>query len=377
MSCRYRLYPTSVQSEGLSGHCADARYVWNLALEQANYWRRGGGSTPNAAQRQRQLAEARGCSWLGDGSSSVQQQALRDFDQALRNWWGGSHRRPRWRRRGISEGFVVRDIKVRVLSRKWATLNVPKLGAVRFRLSRPMPDEHGMARVTLDRAGRWHVSFSAPQPPVERMPTGRSVGVDLGVVATVATSDGERHHAPGLGQCERRRLKLMQRRMSRQREGSNRRARTKHAIAVLRALGDGPSQGLDGEGQYPAGPRIRPDRIRGPKGQGHDAVGVGDCREAGAERRAEAWAESQHRGAGLVAARAADGAEGSRVRCPMRQGSGRLLVANLRRVRCRGRGLSQVAVRVPMCRVRAHRERRCERSTSCTRPRASGVDVAA
>jgi hypothetical protein len=61
----------------------------------------------------------------------------------------------------------------------------------------------------------------------------------------------------------------------------------------------------------------------------------------------------------------------------MRQGSGRLLVANLRRVRCRGRGLSQVAVRVPMCRVRAHRERRCERSTSCTRPRASGVDVAA
>lgn len=94
MSCRYRLYPTSVQSEGLSGHCADARYVWNLALEQANHWRRGGGSTPNAAQRQRQLAEARGCSWLGDGSSSVQQQALRDFDQALRNWWGGSHRRP-------------------------------------------------------------------------------------------------------------------------------------------------------------------------------------------------------------------------------------------------------------------------------------------
>lgn len=235
MSCRYRLYPTSVQSEGLSGHCADARYVWNLALEQANHWRRGGGSTPNAAQRQRQLAEARGCSWLGDGSSSVQQQALRDFDQALRNWWGGSHRRPRWRRRGISEGFVVRDVKVRVLSRKWATLNVPKLGAVRFRLSRPMPAEHGMARVTLDRAGRWHVSFSAPQPPVEREPTGASIGVDLGVVATVATSDGERLSAPRLRQGERRRLRLLQRRMSRQRKGSNRRARTKHAIAVLRA----------------------------------------------------------------------------------------------------------------------------------------------
>jgi transposase len=209
--------------------------VWNLALEQANHWRRGGSATPNAAERQRQLAEARGCSWLGDGSSSVQQQALRDFDQALRNWWGGSHRRPRWRRRGISEGFVVRDVKVRVLSRKWATLNVPKLGAVRFRLSRPMPAEHGMARVTLDAAGRWHVSFSAPQPSVDRAPTGRSVGIDLGVVATIATSDGERRSAPSLGAAESRRLRMLQRKMARQRKGSNQRARTKHAIAVLRA----------------------------------------------------------------------------------------------------------------------------------------------
>jgi IS605 OrfB family transposase len=165
----------------------------------------------------------------------VQQQALRDFDQALRNWWGGSHRRPRWRRRGISEGFVVRDVKVRALSSKWATLNVPKLGAVRFRVSRPMPDEHGMARVTLDRAGRWHVSFSAPQLPVEREDTGASVGVDLGVAVTVATSDGEQLHAPGLRVSEQRRLRLLQRRMAQQRKGSNRRARTKHAIAVLRA----------------------------------------------------------------------------------------------------------------------------------------------
>src|SRR5687768_18450382 len=98
MAFRYRLYPSPNQAEGCERHCADARFVWNLALEQANAWRYGRRPAPGSAERFRQLAEARRAfEWLGRGSSSVQQQALRDFDQAQRNWWTGSHRRPRWR----------------------------------------------------------------------------------------------------------------------------------------------------------------------------------------------------------------------------------------------------------------------------------------
>ena len=107
MAFRYRLRPDVSQLPGCERHCADARFVWNLALEQANWWRPGRGPTPGSAERHRQLAEARAGSWLGTGSSSVQQQALRDFDQALRNWWTGTHRRPRWRKEGVDEGFCI------------------------------------------------------------------------------------------------------------------------------------------------------------------------------------------------------------------------------------------------------------------------------
>jgi putative transposase len=31
---RYRLYPTPTQEVVLLGHCASARFVWNLAIEQ-------------------------------------------------------------------------------------------------------------------------------------------------------------------------------------------------------------------------------------------------------------------------------------------------------------------------------------------------------
>lgn len=231
MAHRYRLHAEPDQTAVLERHCADARFVWNLALEQLNL--RLPGPRPGSAERFRQLAEARQGTWLGEGSSSVQQQALRDFDRAVANWRAGSHRRPRWRRRGLDEGFCVRDVHVQALNGRWAQITVPKCGSVRFRLSRPLPSAHGMARVTRDRAGRWHVSFTAPQPILEREVTGRAVGLDLGVAATVATSGGELLQCPWLTPGEQQRLRRLERRKARQRQGSRRREGTKAAIARL------------------------------------------------------------------------------------------------------------------------------------------------
>lgn len=100
VALRYRLYPAAQQSAFmLERHCADGRCVWNLAVEQFN-WGRAGRSAPGPVQRQKQLAEARQeFGWLAAGSSSVQQQALRDFDRAVGAFFGGTHRRPTWRRK--------------------------------------------------------------------------------------------------------------------------------------------------------------------------------------------------------------------------------------------------------------------------------------
>ena len=88
---RFRLYPTPAQETALLGHCAQARFVWNLALEQANsYGTAGRKAAPNFAAQCRQLTEARAeHAWLAAGSQTVQQQALRDLDQAWRNFYGG------------------------------------------------------------------------------------------------------------------------------------------------------------------------------------------------------------------------------------------------------------------------------------------------
>jgi transposase len=219
-------------------HCAHARFVWNLAVEQQSWWRPGRGSAPGNTERQRQLAEARAAEpWLREGSSSVQQQALRDFDKAMSAFFDPENPagRPGFRSKRGPRGFVIRDTKVRRLSRKWGEVCVPKCGWVRFRWTRPLPEKPGMARVTLDRAGRWHVSFPAPQGAVKRKPSGMPVGIDRGVRTALVTSDGQHYRVPRISDRDAARYPGLQRRMSRQRKGSRKREKTQIAMAKITA----------------------------------------------------------------------------------------------------------------------------------------------
>jgi transposase len=90
-------------------------------------------------------------------------------------------------------------------------------------------------RVTLDRAGRWHIAFAVVPEPVSGPGTGEVAGVDRGVVVSAALSTGELLRCPGLRKRERVRLRRLQRKLARARKGSNRRRQVRTAIAKLRA----------------------------------------------------------------------------------------------------------------------------------------------
>jgi putative transposase len=238
---RYRLLPTPAQEAVLRDHCAHARYVWNLAVEQHSHWHPGRTSAPGYLTQCRQLTEARAeHPWLAAGSSVVQQQALRDFAQAMTAFFDPQNPAecPSWRKAGRHEGFRVVELKpgqVRRLSRRTGQVWVPKAGWVRFRWSRPVPAGGKSYRVTMDRAGRWHLAFAVIPDPLPAPGNGRVVGVDRGVAVSAALSTGELLTVPGLTVCERRRMRRLQHKLARAKQGSTRRIGVKHAIARLRA----------------------------------------------------------------------------------------------------------------------------------------------
>jgi transposase len=124
---------------------------------------------------------------------------------------------------------------VRRVSRKTGQVWVPKAGWVRFRWSRPVPPGAKSYRVTMDRAGRWHVAFAVIPGPVPAPGNGQAVGIDRGVAVAAALSTGEMLHCPALTARERIRLRRLQRKLARAKRGSNRRGQVKHAIARLKA----------------------------------------------------------------------------------------------------------------------------------------------
>jgi len=217
--------------------------MWNLCVEQHTHWRPGRKAAPGYLEQCRQLTSARAeHDWLRAGSQMVQQQTLRDFAQAMAAFFDPHNpaRRPTWRKAGRDEGFRIvgrrgRQWDVRRLSRKTGQVWVPKAGWVRFRWSRAVPAGVKSYRMTMDRAGRWHVAFAAIPNPIPAPGNGEVVGVDRGVTVGVALSTGELLPAPALTCTGRMRLLRLERKLARAKRGSNRRARVKLAVARLKA----------------------------------------------------------------------------------------------------------------------------------------------
>ncbi|GAB4000068.1 RNA-guided endonuclease TnpB family protein [Glycomyces albus] len=233
-------------------HCAHVRYIWNLAVEQRSYWARHKGPLPGYGELARQLTEARTASkWLREGNAEIQQQALRDFDQAIKRRFESGFGEPTWRKKYRHEGFRVigadrlpvfepdgppklnakgkqvmsRSVRVEKLNRQWAQVKIPGCGSVRFRLNkgRGLPEAKSF-RVTY-RHGQWHAAFTVGPPVPKQGPgTGEVVGVDRGVAVTAALSDGRRLNCPQLSSKERARYRKHQRRAARASKGSERKA---------------------------------------------------------------------------------------------------------------------------------------------------------
>ena len=259
---RFRMYPTSVQAGVMLEHCAHARYVWNLAVEQHSHWYKGRTCAPGFAEQCRQLTEARRKSaWLGEGNADVQQQALKDFAKAKSARFTSGFGQPTWRKKYLHEGFRVigtdrvpecqadgspklnartgkqvlgRSVVVQRLNRRWAQVKVPGCGWVGFRLTRPQLPKAKTFRVTF-RNGRWHIAFAVVPETIAAPGTGEVIGIDRGVIITAALSDGRRLNCPQLTVKERAQIRKHQRRAARAPKGSEAKTTEYAKVAKLKA----------------------------------------------------------------------------------------------------------------------------------------------
>ncbi|WP_207461062.1 RNA-guided endonuclease TnpB family protein [Azospirillum sp. SYSU D00513] len=245
---KFRLYATDEQETLFGQYAGVCRLVYNLGLEQRrNWWRLFRANTGNAISYPSQARELTALraefDWIAAVSIICQQQALRDLDKAFGNFFAGRADYPTPRKRGLNDAFRFsgRDCQWHKLNAKWATVKLPKIGEVKFRLTRAIPGTIKNVTVTGDALG-WHVVFSTEVEHTAPANFGPAVGIDRGVVRTLALSDGTFRDMPKerLNVLDRRARKQA-RKLAKCKRGSNRRnaarktlARTKAKIARVR-----------------------------------------------------------------------------------------------------------------------------------------------
>lgn len=239
------------------GHAA--RGLWNLLHEWHLACMENGGRMPSPADADQQMREARnnppdGFEWLSGLPAQACQQVLKHYRRAWDRRFKRAARPPRFKARHRARAAVdvpqARRLNVARLNRRWGAFSVPGVGRVRFRWTRTLPGvTRGVpgrltgARLVREADG-WHVVFrietpDAPVPANDRPP----VGIDRGVIRTLALSDGSFRDMPAsLTSGEAKRLLRLERRAARQRRSrprnrptSNRLHRTYDQIAALRA----------------------------------------------------------------------------------------------------------------------------------------------
>jgi putative transposase len=233
-SYRYPLQPTQAQETTLSAWLDRCRWLYNAALqERRDAWQKQHKSITRYDQ-QKSLTEIRSADaeWAAV-PAQVLRSALYRVDLGMRAFFrrcklGGPPGFPRFRGRDRYDSFGLMGSVRRVDGNR---IKIPKLGAVKFKLYRPIGGKILDVKFKCE-AGRWYVILQCDvgAAPAKRRPT-RTVGIDLGLTtfATLSTSekiDNPRHYRMGEDL-----LAKQQRALQHKRKRSNSRRRAKLLVA--------------------------------------------------------------------------------------------------------------------------------------------------
>ena len=228
---KYRLYPTPEQEHLLAKAFGCSRTAYNWAIRERERAHADGEKTPTKFDLNVRMTKLKvELPWLREVSDWVLKEAIADAIQAYENFFAHRARYPRVRRKHDSK----QSMRFRRPVHKGANhVLVPKIGVMRFREHRPLDGTVKTATITKSPSGRYHISFlvdDGVEPPPKPDVVTEAVGIDVGLADFAILSTGEKVPNPNFGRSDRR-IRGLQRKLARQRKGSNRYRETKRKIA--------------------------------------------------------------------------------------------------------------------------------------------------
>jgi putative transposase len=234
---KYRFYPTAEQESLLRQTMGCVRLVYNKALAfRTDAWyqrqeRVGYVQTSSMLTGWKKEVEL---DFLNDVSCVPLQQTLRHLTKAFENFWAGRSKYPNFKkkRNGGNAEFTRSAFKWQD-GKLWLAKSKEPLDIV---WSRPIPEGCRPSTVTvkLDARGRWFVSLLVDDHTVKPLPkVDKSIGLDMGVTSLIATSNGDKVSNPKYFKRLYKKLRRVQKALSRKQKGSNNRYKARLKVAKV------------------------------------------------------------------------------------------------------------------------------------------------
>lgn len=232
---KYRLLPSKGQHKRLRAALDHSRDLYNAGLQERIEAYRHIGQTLRYKTQSAGITELRKDPTFTEFPVSLQRWPLKQLDHAFAAFFrrlkaGQKPGHPRFKGRDWYKTFGFTD--------RWgweiegSRLRMKGIGRVRLHLHRPLPSRPLSCAVKKDTKG-WSVILycETEAQPLQR--TGQSIGLDLGISAFVATSEGEVIPSYRAARKAHTEMRRRQRHLARCKRGSNNRRKLKTRLAAV------------------------------------------------------------------------------------------------------------------------------------------------
>ena len=229
---KHRLYPTKAQVSILYPVLYLCRFLYNCMLEHRIRCYKAGKSMNRQSQQDELPNIKKEFPEYKDVHSQVLQEVTFRLQKAfdaffLRIKKGEKPGFPRFKGRAQFDTFCYPQSGFSINGNK---LSLSKIGDIKILMHRPIEGKILNCSIT-HKNGKFYACFACEVEAEILPPTGSSVGIDVGISDFVITSDGEFVPKSNNYHKAERRLKYLQRMVSRRKKGSNRRKKAVKRLA--------------------------------------------------------------------------------------------------------------------------------------------------
>lgn len=234
---KVRIYPSIKQQSHLAGAFGCVRWVWNqcLATMSQTYKETGKGVSALTMKKQIPVWKTE-YEWLKECYSQCLQSSVLNLSQAFINFFDGRGGYPTFKKRQGRQSMQYPQ-NVKILSN--SEIKFPgNLGVVKAKIHRDCIGKLRTVTVSRMPDGCYYASLlmdDGIETP-ESNEEGKAIGIDLGLLDFVVTSDGSKYQNPRHLKKYERNLKRKQRKLSRKKDKTtNKRRKARLAVARVHA----------------------------------------------------------------------------------------------------------------------------------------------